>query len=446
MAKTPKHTAAEVAENSLIGGIFKMGMQGLDAQLTHDSFVQPALSHTFKAAQSIYFSGHQVNPESVAVEAAALGLMPIDVPTLLSLRETTEVTSESDLTKVSSSVVRFHQLRSIQDICRETYVEARSLKHTPAELSDRLQGKLTAAVANSDSRVRDSRDVCFEVAQESLRRMESGELPGFPMGLPAFDDYLLRWIPGRNYIIAGRPGVGKTSFVLGEAINASKYGVILLCSAEMTEDELAQRELSYRTGVSFESIVTGKLTPQQATDIIGCADQIAPGRVYINDMVHGLHGIRSHARRLKAQADARGLPFLGIILDYLQLVADFGTNREQAVAQISAGMKNLAKELKCTTFVLSQLNRDSVKGEDKRPQVHHLRDSGSIEQDANAIIFIHRESLYDNNAPPDEAELIIAKNRSGKRGTVYCGWDGKRTKFFATNGHTASQAVKEGAY
>ena len=430
MPRKPTKSIEETAEDALIGAIFKLGMNGIDTRLTHEDFHQPAVCSTFRASLSLSNSGAAVNPESVAGESARLGLVPLDVGILRQLAQDSSASSERDIERLSGEVVRLSQMRRIGLVCRDIAAQAGKLAGSPESLVDSLQGQLVR-LGSSDSNVRDSRDVCWEVAESAARRITDNVKPGFAWSLPELDAFGIRWLPGKQYIVAARPGVGKTSFALGEIISGSSQGVLLLCSAEMTSEEMAQKELSYRTGVPANVISYGVPTLEQADRMIRCADTLTPGRVYINDMVSGIAGIRSHARRLRSQCDAKGIPFLGVVVDYLQLICGFGNSREQSISEVSGGLKRLAVELRCTTVVLSQLNRDTMKREDKRPQLHDLRESGSIEQDADSVVFIYRENEVNPNAPEDKAEIIIAKNRGGPKGTVECLWDGARTRFLS---------------
>lgn len=430
MPRKPSKSPVETAEDALVGTILNLGFSDVDPRLTDADFHQPALSCTFKSAYSLYVSGSNPTPETIATEASRLGLLPIDVSTLRRLRDEYQVCSGHDSKRLSSDVLRYSGLRKIETVCRQGIASARQLTSEPTALVDLLQGQLLSG--SSGGEVKDGRDVSFSVACESLRLMETGKQPGYPTHLQSLDKLIYGLLPGKNIVVGARPGMGKTAFALGLSVAATESGLVLFSSAEMPGETLCQRLISMQTGINLSSIVSGKLNKREATDIAGFADQMAPGRLFIDDSVTGIDSVRAKARKLSAYGAARGLPLVAVVLDYLGLVArERGNgNREQAISEVSRGMKLLANELRCTTVTLSQLNREVEKSEDKRPCLHHLRESGSVEQDADIVLMLYRDSVYNQNAPDDDAEIIVRKNRSGELGTVYVKWDGSKTRFY----------------
>ena len=296
---------------------------------------------------------------------------------------------------------------------------------------------------------------------------KGGKISGVPTGLNQLD-YKIGGLNDSDLIIlAGRPGMGKTALATNIAYNVAdffardkntppeKRGVAFF-SLEMSADELAARILSSTIQISSHKMRVGDLDAAAMTRIAGATRELANIPLYIDDTPGvSINAIRTRARRLKR---SKGLGL--IVIDYIQLISGTGDkksegNRVQEVSEISRGLKILAKELKIPVIALSQLNRSVESREDKQPQMSDLRESGSIEQDADIVMFVFRENYYIHNSEPKkteseseeafnkkhaeweirdrntkhQAEVIIGKQRHGPIGTVKLGWDGEYTLF-----------------
>jgi replicative DNA helicase len=226
---------------------------------------------------------------------------------------------------------------------------------------------------------------------------------------------------GDLIILAARPAMGKTSFVLNVALNAAlKHGAsVALFSLEMPSEQLAQRLLSAEARVDLKSLRGGGLTYDDWPRLSEAAERIAEARIHMDDQAGATPmQVRAKCRRLKRRI---GLDL--IIIDYLQLM-NAGVrqgSREQEISYISRNLKGLAKELECPVIALSQLNRSLESRTDKRPMMSDLRESGAIEQDADMVCFVYREEVYAKDLPEEKkgvAELIVGKHRNGPTGTV----------------------------
>jgi replicative DNA helicase len=237
---------------------------------------------------------------------------------------------------------------------------------------------------------------------------------------------------GNLIIIAGRPGMGKTSLALNiaqfVAIHQNKpVGVF---SLEMSEQELALRILCSEADVSFSRLRAGHLSQKQWQQIVQTVRRLSPAPLFIDDSPNpSLLEVASKTRRLKAEL---GLEL--IILDYLQLMQAGGKyeNRNLEIAAISRSLKQLAKELEIPVIALSQLSRQPERRSgDHRPQLADLRESGSIEQDADLVAFVYRDEIYNPDDPSNRglAELIVSKHRNGETGTVELVFLGETTTF-----------------
>jgi replicative DNA helicase len=273
-----------------------------------------------------------------------------------------------------------------------------------------------------------------DALQETLNEIElraEGEPPGVRTGYEDLDRMCYGLNPGHLIVVAGRPGMGKTSL----ALNIAQYVAlhqqvgVAVFSLEMSQHELAMRVLASETMIDFSRLRRGKLSDREWGAIFDVRRRIGDAPLYLDDSANPtLLEIASKVRRLKTEKGV-GL----VIIDYLQLMSS-GMRYENRTLEISAitrGLKQLAKELDLPVMALSQLSRQPERrGADHRPQLADLRESGSIEQDADLVAFVYRDVVYHpDDADENEAELILAKNRHGETGIVKLFFDGSITTF-----------------
>lgn len=281
---------------------------------------------------------------------------------------------------------------------------------------------------NSVMSLKDALKVNLKQLEKGKR--EAGEILGLTSGFGSLDSRLLGMQPGQMIIIAARPGMGKTALALNMVLSACKQSElpIMFYSYEMLGSDLSGRILSSEANIDARKIKTNDYTDMDLRNLGHAVQNLSKLPIYINDNgATTLLDIKSQCRKLKA---SEGLAM--IVIDYLQLMTPHirKPSREQEIAEISRGIKELAKELGCPIIALSQLNRSATSRTDRRPQLQDLRESGSIEQDADVVMLIHREDYYDENTPEKGiAEIIVAKNRAGEPGTVKTAWIGAQTKF-----------------
>jgi len=251
-------------------------------------------------------------------------------------------------------------------------------------------------------------------------------------GIPTFRDLdrLLLGLHGSDMIIvAARPGMGKTSFCLNVALRAARSGYpVAIFSLEMSADQLVTRMLSSEAMLDQQKLRSGKIGMEEIERLSKTANDLAGLPVFIDD-TPGISAmeIRGKARRLKAE---KGLGL--VIVDYLQLMQSHKKveNRQQEVSEISRSMKALARELDVPVMALSQLSRAVEQTSDKKPALSHLRESGSLEQDSDCVMFIHRPDYYDEETEKKNiAEIIVAKHRHGPTGSVELAFFPELTKF-----------------
>lgn len=275
---------------------------------------------------------------------------------------------------------------------------------------------------------------------EDLEERPGSTLIGVPTGFIDFDRITHGLNRGNLIIIAGRPGMGKTSFALNvcQHVAIREGRPVGIFSLEMSGQELGLRVLCSEANVPFSRLRSGHLSQKQWSRIIQTTRKVGEAPLYIDDSPNpSLLEVASKARRLKAE---RGLELL--VLDYLQLMQAGGRyeNRNLEIAAISRGMKQLSKELDMPVIALSQLSRNPERrGSDHRPQLSDLRESGSIEQDADLVAFLYREELYKPDDPEVEglAEVLIAKHRNGETGRIELAFLGETTTFKNLDRHHA---------
>ena len=270
----------------------------------------------------------------------------------------------------------------------------------------------------------------FQQINEAAQRKEY--ITGLPTGFQRLDHKTAGMHPGDLIIVAGRPGMGKTAFALNVAFNACSQRKVaaVVFSLEMPKDQLVRRLICSEARVDNSRLRTGQLTREDWPRLANAAGMLSEMPVWIDDTpALSIMELRAKARRLRSEANL-GL----IVIDYLQLMRSGTRNdsREQEISEISRFLKALAKELEIPVIALSQLNRgvESRGNKDKRPQLSDLRESGAIEQDADTILFIYRDEVYNReSAEQGVAEIIIGKQRSGPTGTVRCRFFSEFTRF-----------------
>ena len=257
-----------------------------------------------------------------------------------------------------------------------------------------------------------------------------GGLTGVTTGFKYLDTMTSGLQKSDLIILAARPAMGKTAFALSVTLNAAVKGKasVMVFSMEMSKEQLGQRLLAMESKVSMQSLKTGKLERRDWDDINIALDILSKANIHIDDTAGvSLMEMKSKCRRLKAE---EGLDL--VVIDYLQLMNGEGRSdsRTQEISVISRNLKLLAKELNVPVLVLSQLSRAPEQRTDHRPMLSDLRESGSIEQDADIVIFLYRDEYYNEDSDAHgECEVIVAKQRSGPTGTVKVAWLDKLTKF-----------------
>lgn len=267
-----------------------------------------------------------------------------------------------------------------------------------------------------------------------------GGLTGLATGFEELDNKLSGLCPSDLIIIAARPSMGKTSLGMNIAENVALAGKkVLVFSMEMSKDQLLSRSVSSTGGIDFDRIRRAALDDDDMARMMAATGRLIASGLSIDDSAAlTVLDLRARARR----AARAGLDL--IVVDYLGLMTGKGENKNLEVGAISAGLKALAKELKIPVLVLAQLNRGLEQRADKRPVMSDLRDSGAIEQDADVILMIYRDEVYnDQSAAKGTAEILIRKQRQGALGTVRLNFQGRFCRFENHTGPDPDDAPRE---
>jgi len=353
------------------------------------------------------------------------------------LAELTETAPGSANIVYYAKIIREHKLiRDMISISRNLSQQALNPVINIKDLLSEAESKLAEIANRTSDRCYTRIDSIMENAYKELayKSEYSGEITGLPTGFLDFDRLTAGLQPADLIIIAGRPSMGKTAL----AMNIASYvagrpeikGKVMISSLEMSKEQLAMRLLASEAMVDSKKLKNGRMDANDWDKLADASDKISRMEIYLSDISnitpYELTGsIKQLYKELGGQLSL-------VIIDYLQLMqgGKINTFREQEIAEISRSLKGIAKELHIPVIALSQLNRAVESRTDKRPQLSDLRESGSIEQDADLILFIYRDEMYhEDSSDKGIAEIIIAKHRNGPTGRIQLAFLGKYTKF-----------------
>lgn len=412
------------AEQGVIGGMLmsKDVISEVLEIIEMSDFYRPIHATIFDAISELFSKGEPADAVTVSSFLADRNELERvgGVPYLHTLLESTPTAANA--TYYARRVSDKAALRRLADL--GTKMVQLSQNVGGRETSDVIDLAQQAAMELTVRRRGDEVTVLAESIQPTLDEIEAaglgkGDVSGVPTGFADLDRLLGGLHPGQLIIVAGRPGLGKSTagmdFVRNAAIRAGMPSAIF--SLEMSKTEMVMRLLSAEARIPLHLLRSGQLEDDHWTRMARRLGEIGDAPVYMDDSpTLNLMEIRSKARKLKQQL---GLKLL--VIDYLQLMSSpkDSQNRQQEVSDMSRGLKLLAKQIECPVVAISQLNRGPEQRNDKRPQLSDLRESGSIEQDADVVILLHRDDYYDKESPrAGEADFIVAKHRNGPTDTV----------------------------
>ena len=424
----------DVAEQSVLGGMLlsKDAIADVVESLRASDFYKPAHETIYEAILSLYGHGSPADVITVADElkkrgeltrvggASYIHTLIASVPTAANAQYYAEIVKEhAIMRRLIEAGTKIAQL----GYANETEVDT---------LVDQAQAEIYAV---TDGNAKEDYVSFSDALEETINEIDANSnrpdgVYGVPTDFIEFDELTGGLHGGQMIVIAARPGVGKSTLALDIARSASIHHQMttVFFSLEMSRTELAMRILSAEGKISMGRLKKGDLDTEGWTNLATLQGRIDSAPLFIDDSPNmTLMEIRAKCRRLKQRNDLKL-----VVLDYLQLMSSGKKveSRQQEVSEFSRSLKLLAKELDVPVIALSQLNRGSEQRTDKRPMVSDLRESGSIEQDADMVILLHREDMYNPESDRvGEADMIIAKHRGGPTRTIPLAFSGKYSRF-----------------
>lgn len=330
-------------------------------------------------------------------------------------------------------------LRDVVDVGARIQEEGFRDWEDPATVLDRAE-QLVYELNREESRGSGFADAQM-LAGASLERIQQRyesqcEPAGIPTGFDALDRVMLGMEREEILVIGGRTAMGKTALGLSvlKSVSIDRGLPVAIFSLEMSKDQLSDRFVSMTSGVASQDLKTGRVRDQDWPRVVRGAEAVANAPLLIDDTAGiSVAQMRPRLRRLSSRLASKGTPLAAVMVDYVQLMKDpeaARESRQQEVSAISRGLKTLAREFSVPVLVLAQMNRDTEKKGNKRPVLSELRDSGSLEQDADKVLLLYRDEYYNPDSEDKGiAEINVAKHRNGPTGTVKLAWVERQARF-----------------
>jgi replicative DNA helicase len=430
-------------EEAVLGALMieKDALSAVGDILRPESFYKEAHQRIYNAILMLFTNSDPIDLLTVTAKLRTLGELEFVGGASYIMGLTTRVNSAANIEYHARIITQSSIKRELITISSEIQREAFEDTTDVFQLLDKTEQALFRI---SESNIRKSFADMGALMRQALEELEQKKkntdgLTGVPSGFSALDRITAGWQKTELIILAARPGMGKTAFVVSSLRNAAvDFNMpVAIFSLEMSSVQLVNRLISAEAEIESEKLRKGNLAPHEWAQMHHRINRLTNAPIFIDDTpALSILELRAKCRRLKAQHDIQM-----IVIDYLQLMTGdtggkAGGNREQEIASISRSLKNLAKELDVPVIALSQLSRAvETRGGEKRPQLSDLRESGSIEQDADMVIFLYRPEYYGitqdetGNSVAGVGEVILAKNRAGSLDTVQLRFIGKYTKF-----------------
>lgn len=433
--RTPPQDVA--AEQSVLGGMLlsKDAIADVVELLRTTDFYRPAHATIFDTILDLYGKGEPADPVTVSAalqtrgEIGRIGGAPY-LHTLISM-----VPTAANAAYYARIVAERAVLRRLVEAGTRIVQLGYGASAGNRDVDDVVDMAQQAVYDVTEQRTSEDYVVLSDLLQPTMDEIEAigtagGPMNGVPTGFADLDRLTNGLHPGQLIVIAARPGLGKSTVSLDivrmAAIRSGLPSVIF--SLEMSKIEITMRLLSAESRVPLHNLRTGRLTDEDWTRLARRMGEVSEAPLFIDDSPNmTMMEIRAKARRLKQRHQLRM-----IVVDYLQLMSSPKRveSRQQEVAELSRGLKLLAKELEVPVIAVSQLNRGPEQRNDKRPQLSDLRESGSIEQDADMVILLHRDDYYEKESPrAGEADFIVAKHRNGPTDTITVAFQGHFSRF-----------------
>ena len=430
---------AKDLEEAVLGALMleKGALNAVIEFLKPEHFYFEIHQEIYSAILTLFKSSEPVDMRTVVNQLRKDGKLELVGGSYYIAELTSKVSSAANIEYHARVIIEMANKRSLIQIASQIHHDAYEDTTDVFELLDRTE---QAIFEISDSNLRknyDSMKNLMHRAVQELQQLKEHKdgLTGVPSGFLALDRLTSGWQNSDLIIVAARPGMGKSAFVVSAMRNAAVdfKRPVAIFSLEMSSIQLVNRMISAEAELDSEKIRKGRLADFEWQQLLHKTSRLSAAPIFIDDTpALTILELRAKCRRLKAEHNVQL-----IIVDYLQLMrGDTSGNREQEIASISRALKGIAKELNVPVIALSQLSRGvETRGGVKRPQLSDLRESGSIEQDADLVIFLYRPEYYgiatdaENKPTTNLAEVIVAKHRNGSTGEVKLKFIGKYTKF-----------------
>jgi replicative DNA helicase len=430
--RTPPQDVA--AEQSVLGGMLlsKEAIADVVEILRIGDFYRPAHATVYEVATELYSKGEPADTVSVAAELHKRGLLDRigGAPYLHTLIEMVPTAANAGYYAmiVAEKAVRRRLVEAGMRVTQLGYNEATEVE----DAVDRAQAEVFSV---TERRTADDYLPLEQLINPTLEEIESianhdGSLTGVPTGFADLDGKTNGLHGGQLIVLAARPAMGKSTLALdfarAAAIRNGQTAAVF--SLEMSRTEIVMRLLAAESRVHLQNMRSGKMSDDDWARLAQRIGEVTSAPLFIDDSPHlTMMELRAKCRRLKQRHDLKL-----VVLDYLQLMTPSKRldSRQQEVSEMSRSLKLLAKEINVPVVALSQLNRASENRADRKPQLSDLRESGAIEQDADVVILLHREDVYEpESARAGEADFVIAKQRNGPTGTVTVAFQGHYSRF-----------------
>jgi len=428
---TPTLTALD-AERAVLGAMLLDSecVPGVLARMSSEAFAEPRHARIYAAMQALHDKGRSSDLVSLIESLKASGALDA-VGGASYLSELLGcVATSAHAENHSALILEAWQKRRLVAVGSGIVLDAQSAEPV-AEVISRAQNAVFQIAKQRGTAGYVTARASLGPAMTELEAYQASdqEVTGVPTGLAKLDSLLLGLHGGDLVVLAARPSMGKTALALGAARKAAGAGVgVAFFSLEMKSHALMHRILSSEANVNSWKMKAGRLVPNEWRSISEAAGRLAELPIYIDDSSALSHTSLAARARLMASENDVGL----VVVDYLQLVRGpkHAQSREREVAEVSLSCKALARDLDVPVLLLSQLSRACDYRENKRPLLSDLRDSGSIEQDADVVMFVYRDGKYkDPDDTNGHTELLVRKNRNGPTGTVYLKFNAPTTSF-----------------
>lgn len=423
------------AEESVLGAMLlsREAIAEVVEIVDSDNFYKPAHGHICEAILGLYAAGEPVDAVTVADELSRSGLLE-DIggqSFLLDLQASTPaISNASHYAKIVEELALLRRLIYVSgEIAENAYGMPDDVVKTLDDAESRIFEVAQRRVTNTTAPIKDLIGATLDRLEMLYDKGES--ITGLQTGFVDLDEMMAGLQPSALYVVGARPAMGKTAFALGLSTNAAMADQrpVLIFSLEMSQLEISQRILCSEALVDSSRLKTGRIEEGDWNRISHAVGRLAEAPLYIDDNPHtSVMEIRAKSRRLKSRVGDLGL----VVVDYIQLMTGRSNaeSRQVEVSEISRNLKILARELECPVVALAQLNRGLEQRVDKRPMLSDLRESGGLEQDADAVFFLYRDEIYNQESPDAGiAEVIVAKHRSGPTGTCRLAFRGQYTRF-----------------